>query len=126
MIFPFINVYGAYSGTISGFCFAVWIYIGSLFHSTSPEFTKPLHLSVEFCFEPTDPMFLMNNRTVFEAVEIQEKPAIAHLYELSYMYLGTSGFIMTIFVGSIVSLATKTWCFKLKLGAARDLSLAEL
>ena len=112
MIFPFINVYGAYSGTISGFCVAVWVYIGSQFYSTPPEFTKPLHLSVESCFEPnypipSDPFFPFMNNTVSETLKMDEKPAIAHLYELSYMYLGTLGFFITIVVGSIVSLATR-------------------
>ena len=97
---PWANRWGAHGGFLLGLSFSCWIYIGSKTYPPPKHFTKLLETEVVGCL----------NSTFEEWCPIEEEepdvPTVANLYWISYMLLGTAGFVVTIITGSLISFLT--------------------
>ena len=95
---PWANRWGAHAGFLTGLGSSVWIYIGSKTYPPPVEFTKRLPTEIISC----------QNLTLGqpEDILVNDPPPIANLYWISYMYLGTFGFIVCMSMGSLVSIIT--------------------
>ena len=72
------------------------------------QFTKKLNIESVGCFGVNESNWCAPTEDNFDDV-----PGIYNLYWLSYMYLGTAGFIVAFLVGSVISLFTgKKFRFK--------------
>ncbi|XP_033644852.1 sodium-coupled monocarboxylate transporter 1-like [Asterias rubens] len=105
MFFPCSNSKGALVGLISGLAFAFWVGLGAIF--IYPPVSNSLHLNISGCnLTTTSQVTLMiSNMTEMPAI-IQERPAIAGLYSLSYTWYTFVYCFVTVIVGLIVSLIT--------------------
>ena len=99
---PYANRWGAHFGFLLGLCFSGWLYIGSNMYPPPQKFTKKLETELIGCYDYV-------NRTEewcpAEMIE-EDVPGIANLYWISYMYLGTAGFLVSFISGSLISLIT--------------------
>lgn len=95
---PWANRWGAHAGFLTGLGSSVWIYVGSKTYPPPVEFTKRLPTEVIGCQN-----FTLGQP---EDILVNDPPVIANLYWISYMYLGTFGFIVCITVGSLISILT--------------------
>ncbi|KAJ6656399.1 hypothetical protein lerEdw1_003902 [Lerista edwardsae] len=96
------NAKGALSGLIGGLIITIWLGVGSLMYPPPPHRTMPLHLSTAGCHEfnwtvPT---------TVAKPPTAPRPPISENWYGLSYLYLSVVGTIVTVIVGTVVSLST--------------------
>lgn len=119
---PWANYLGAHIGFLSGLGVSTWIYIGSKEYPAPARFTKFLPTESIGCLnQNTFPAFNRSSYDInpewcvpeYDPTYEEEAPEIANLYWISYMYMGTIGFITTFVVGSIVSLLTNR-CIKHK------------
>ena len=97
---PWANRWGAHFGFLAGLGSSVWIYVGSKTYPPPNQFTKRLPTELIGC----------ENLTIHhpDVIIPTDPPGIVNLYWISYMYLGTFGFIICIVVGSLVSIFTGT------------------
>ncbi|XP_038057834.1 sodium-coupled monocarboxylate transporter 1-like [Patiria miniata] len=112
MFFPWANSKGAFTGLIVGLAMAFWVGIGAQIYP--PDVYKP-PLLVDGCFSPnvsttstydatgfTD----MAHLTTLLPTEEPAKPRIAALYTLSYSWYSCTFWLITVFVGLLVSFMT--------------------
>lgn len=112
MIFPWANVWGAYSGLATSLVMMFWIGIGA--YITKPDLGKA-PISMEGC--PNFTTFTnisqavstatttMFNSTVDLVPAVEENP-VSKLYTLSYVWYSFTAMLIVIFVGMIVSYIT--------------------
>ena len=119
---PWANYLGAHIGFLSGLGVSTWIYVGSKAYPPPARFTKFLPTESIGC--QSGDIFQAFNRSSDDfnpewcapedsTTNEEDVPGIANLYWMSYMYMGTIGFIVTFVVGSIVSAFTNG-CIKHK------------
>lgn len=102
-LFPFNNIYGLFSGAISGFTIGCWLSLGSFV--TKPSYPK-LPVSTLSC-SSMDPFLF---RSSLEATNLS---GFNRIYSVSYMWLSPIGVFFTIVIGLLVSLVTNK-IFKIK------------
>ena len=134
VFYPWSNRWGAFIGNLLGIAMSVWIYVGSKFYparaekigklehwtyscnltddiSTTLLSTSTMIPNVNFTTIPdlTVTMVPAVNVTMPTPLPLaaEERPAIADFYELSYMFVGTAGFLVTLISGLIISGLTK-------------------
>ena len=112
---PWANYLGAHIGFLSGLGVSTWIYIGSKAYPAPERFTKRLPTESIGC--QTQDMFSAFSRSsddinsdwcapIYDPTDEENAPGIANLYWMSYMYMGTIGFMTTFVVGSVISFLT--------------------
>ena len=103
---PYANRWGAHLGFVLGVCFSTWIYVGSNIYPVPDRFSKRLETELIGCSD------FINKTEQWCPADIKQEdddvPAIANLYWISYMFLGTAGFVVTLVTGSIISVLTGT------------------
>nr|XP_002119750.3 sodium-coupled monocarboxylate transporter 1-like [Ciona intestinalis]XP_026695018.1 sodium-coupled monocarboxylate transporter 1-like [Ciona intestinalis]XP_026695019.1 sodium-coupled monocarboxylate transporter 1-like [Ciona intestinalis] len=116
MLMPFTNKWGALSGIIAGFASTVWIFIGSVIYPIPSEFFRILPRTTEGCpavgstlnqtyFTSTASLEATTSDILLQTT-YDDRPPIADLYAMSYIYIPLFGFVNVILVGSIVSALT--------------------
>ncbi|XP_041109855.1 sodium-coupled monocarboxylate transporter 1-like [Polyodon spathula] len=114
ILFPLANPTGGLAGLVCGFAVSLWVGIGSQVYPALPESTRPLHLSIAGC-NLSNPAVDSNWMAVTEITpmtatllnEAVDRPYLAdHWYSLSYLYFSTTGTLVVLAVGLIVSLLT--------------------
>ncbi|CAK8683876.1 unnamed protein product [Clavelina lepadiformis] len=128
IFFPWANTVGAFAGLLSGPSVAFWVFIGSVMQSPS---SKVIHSmpprSIEMCpIIPGSPHLNVSTSSLEEHSYVYStsvvttwsaynmaalSPTTSHgtfdyLYSISYMYLGVLGFLVSLFVGLLVSFIT--------------------
>lgn len=111
---PLANSKGALSGLVSGLVFALWVGIGAQIYPPLPDMSRPLPLSTDTCnftmahgFNWTSSSLLIQNSTAVAPVHKDDnRPVLADLYSLSYLYFSPLGTIVAMGVGLIVSILT--------------------
>ena len=111
---PWANYIGAHVGFLCGLGLSTWIYVGSKSYPPPSRFTKFLpteSIGCQLNASATTTPFDFNDwcPSVDDPSYENDAPGIANLYWISYMYMGTIGFIVTIVVASIVSVITNRW-----------------
>lgn len=98
----------------------VWVFCGKLVYPVPSQFTKPLPTNTEGCSAGFYPMNattsdLLYNSSVSQtnftlatstSTMIEQRPPVADLYAISYIYLTAFGFCIGMVVGLVVSLLT--------------------
>ncbi|KAK3583609.1 hypothetical protein CHS0354_039431 [Potamilus streckersoni] len=132
-IFPQANWIGALSGGIISLAITIWIAVGSvLYGKTAPlspppstsgcmsgftsnvsdilsNFTTGEHITTMDYFYTSSPTTFLETHSSSDVTAISTLEAVdTHLgiYDVSYLWLGMIGFVLSIFFGLIVSLAT--------------------
>ncbi|XP_066490586.1 sodium-coupled monocarboxylate transporter 1-like [Tiliqua scincoides] len=102
VLLPSANAKGAFSGLICGIIIILWIGIGSQMYPIPPQRAMPLHLSTAGChaFNWTVPT------TIAKPPTAPRPPIYENLYSISYLYLSPFGTLVTLMVGTVVSLST--------------------
>jgi sodium-coupled monocarboxylate transporter 8/12 len=100
---PYANRWGAHIGFMAGLATSACIYIGAKSYDLPLKFSNLLPTEVIGCESHAN-----HTENWCPAVEDPDLdyPAATNLYFLSYMYLGTVGFIVCILVGTVVSFMT--------------------
>lgn len=120
LLTPFANSIGAFFGLIIGLCMSTWVYVGSRIYPAGNEYVRKLPFNYSSCAstcyweEPLNASLLTTAVTPTMLPEattstIEERPAVAELYSMSYLYLSTFGMLGTIVSGVIISLSTCGW-----------------
>ncbi|XP_052769254.1 sodium-coupled monocarboxylate transporter 1-like isoform X2 [Mya arenaria] len=109
--FPQANWIGAFAGGIIGIVVNMWVAIGSVLYGNKAP--KSLPVSIEGCiaqnltsfatFNLTNTESTVTNFTTTESVQQSMHLAI---YDLSYMYFGLLGFLVTFIFGLFISLCS--------------------
>ena len=119
-LFKCTNSKGAISGTIVGYAFGFWISLATYFNkplyqklSLSTEFCAYNNLSSIYIYENyyKEKMILQNrlNGSYFDrSNRASNLQGLDIIYSFSYMWYSAFGLFLTIFVGLVVSLVTKT------------------
>ena len=116
---------GALSGMASAAFATVWVFVGRMAYPVPPHFTNRLPLSTSECdsWPVNNQTTLTSNYSSYEitidvsttshvtmlattASTVAERPPVADLYAISYIYLTAFGFCFGMVVGIVVSLAT--------------------
>ncbi|XP_033645281.1 sodium-coupled monocarboxylate transporter 1-like [Asterias rubens] len=100
LFFPWSNSKGAATGLICGLSFAFWVGIGAIIYP--PYAYKPPLITSGCNFTLTTSSPLMTTEVPTE----QEIPSIANLYTLSYSWYACVYWLVTVFVGLLVSFLT--------------------
>ena len=100
---PWSEAIGVFVGYAVGNAIAIWCYIGSTQYPQLPKFTKALPTEISGCIGD----FTCNATTVGEPwcptpLEDDRSP-LAEFYSISFLYVGTIGLVVTVFVGCFVS-----------------------
>ncbi|KAL4239009.1 hypothetical protein ACF0H5_003713 [Mactra antiquata] len=114
-IFPQANWIGAMSGGIVGIVINLWIAVGSLVYGKKAPLseriptsgcTVPSELNLNFTTSTSSPgvMYTVTNAT--QNVVLDSPEGHIPLYDISYIYLGLIGLIVSMLIGLIVSLIT--------------------
>lgn len=100
-LFPFVNIYGLFSGAISGFAICFWLALGQFI--TKPKYPK-LEFSISGCssLNATTSILLTPRGEIYSA-------GFNKVYSISYMWLSTIGVCTVMIVGLLVSVVTN--CF---------------
>jgi len=121
---PWVGPATAVVSYLAGIGMAVWVFVGSKIYPPRPEFSKQMHLDVSFRLIFNENNFKVSgcNLTNYEPCELDaltgeypdvpwcdapvdpDRPGIASLYEVSYMWLGAIGFFTTVLIGCLLSL----------------------
>uniref|UniRef100_H2YWR6 Sodium-coupled monocarboxylate transporter 1 n=1 Tax=Ciona savignyi TaxID=51511 RepID=H2YWR6_CIOSA len=108
VLFPFVNSIGALSGLVVGIGMNVWVFVGSKYYPPPPHFANELPRSCPISSNvtsnytdvvTTSAAQYMNNTT-------PQRPPVASVWSMSYMYYSAFGFCFVIIVGLIISLIT--------------------
>ncbi|CAG2112328.1 unnamed protein product [Medioppia subpectinata] len=92
---PFANTFGVLCGLFAGEIFGVWVLIGSLVYSKQQP---TLPTSIADC-----PIELIGNRTFITSAPIQSQGLLS-LYHIAYLLVPVMGFVISLSVGTILSL----------------------
>ncbi|XP_057614045.1 sodium-coupled monocarboxylate transporter 1 [Chionomys nivalis] len=112
ILVPFANSIGAFTGLLAGFAVSLWVGIGAQLYPPLPERTLPLSLEVHGCnithngsdWIPTTEMPF--STSAFQIHNVERTPLMDNWYSLSYLYFSTTGTLVTLLVGMLVSLPT--------------------
>jgi len=120
---PWVGPATAVVSYLAGIGMAVWVFVGSKIYPPRPEFSKQMHLEVSGCnltnYEPCELDALTGEYPDVpwcDAPVDQDRPGIASLYEVSYMWLGAIGFFTTVLIGCVLSLIPRLRPKRLKEG----------
>nr|XP_039271187.1 sodium-coupled monocarboxylate transporter 1-like [Styela clava] len=127
-VFPLANSWGASIGFISGVSFSSWIYAGSRHYPPQLKYWKPKYRSTSECVSENDvestfisminTTMKMTNTSPFLSETVSNtaiasiqpydapRPALANLYDVSYLYYAPIGLAVTLVVGLFVSALT--------------------
>ncbi|RWS22486.1 sodium-coupled monocarboxylate transporter 1-like protein 2, partial [Leptotrombidium deliense] len=101
LFFKFVNIKGALCGFIAGIALTTTIAMGSIIHK-KPNIHLPLR--TDLCPD--------QNHTIFHDDYVlpheYEPQGLNKLFHINYYYVSTSGFIVSVIVGILVSLITRT------------------
>ncbi|XP_072511805.1 sodium-coupled monocarboxylate transporter 1-like isoform X1 [Notamacropus eugenii] len=115
ILVPFANSAGAFVGLTTGFVISLWVGIGAQLYPPLPERTLPLTLVTDGCnitnldsqrnwtITTTEMPF---STSAFQIHNVERTPLMDNWYSLSYLYFSTTGTLVTLLVGIIVSLLT--------------------
>lgn len=105
MMFPTVGRKGALCGGFASLWIMSWIVIGMEWHIINKTLRYPhLPVSTENCPESFNQTFI---NTTPSTLDEQDEPMI--LFQISVMYLGLVGTLITVVVGLIVSISTGEW-----------------
>ena len=117
---PWANTFGVWVGVICGHMVALWVYFCQKMYPVNPKFTKAFSTKVigcegNFeCYENSDHRWCQSEGDL-------DYESIPDIFALSYLYLGTIGFLTTIFIGSgTVSRSTLKSSFRRKIRISSD------
>jgi len=96
---PYANRWGAHFGFLAGFMASAWLYIGAKAHPTPSQYTKKLNIETVGCLS-------VNSSQWCDADSEVDLDVDHSVYWLSYMLLGTVGFVTCFVTGSLVSVLT--------------------
>ncbi|CAG5102523.1 Oidioi.mRNA.OKI2018_I69.chr1.g340.t1.cds [Oikopleura dioica] len=103
---PWAEEIGTIVGFLSGLGIAVWTYIGSTIYKTDPQWARITPQTISQCEGyPSDFPCTSNSSDPWCDSDFDDSdyPAVAQLYAISYLYLGTLGLVTNLVVGSLVS-----------------------
>ncbi|XP_075810290.1 sodium-coupled monocarboxylate transporter 1 [Microtus pennsylvanicus] len=112
ILVPFANSIGAFTGLLAGFAISLWVGIGAQLYPPLPERTLPLSLEVHGCnithngsdwISTTEMPF---STSAFQIHNVERTPLMDNWYSLSYLYFSTTGTLVTLLVGMLISLPT--------------------
>ncbi|XP_041526607.1 sodium-coupled monocarboxylate transporter 1 [Microtus oregoni] len=112
ILVPFANSIGAFAGLLAGFAISLWVGIGAQLYPPLPERTLPLSLEVHGCnithngsdwISTTEMPF---STSAFQIHNVERTPLMDNWYSLSYLYFSTTGTLVTLLVGMLISLPT--------------------
>jgi len=101
---PYANRWGAHVGFLTGLAASAWLYIGAKDsdYPVPSRFTKKLNIETVGCLSVNSSQWCDAD----SEVDLEDTPAIHNMYWLSYMLLGTVGFVTCFVTGSLVSVLT--------------------
>ncbi|XP_036597907.1 sodium-coupled monocarboxylate transporter 1-like [Trichosurus vulpecula] len=108
---PYANSKGSFVGLMFGFCFSIWIGVGTYIYPPPPSRTLPLPLSTANCTQsrsmPLNLTSLAGYSVLIPWKSTAERSFLMNtVYSLSYLYLSCLGTMVTVIMGTIVSLLT--------------------
>ncbi|XP_075408830.1 sodium-coupled monocarboxylate transporter 1 [Tenrec ecaudatus] len=112
ILVPVANSIGALVGLMAGFAISLWVGIGAQLYPPLPERTLPLSLETYGCNITHNATELLTttempfSTSAFQVHNPVRTPLMDNWYSLSYLYFSTLGTLVTIFVGTIISLIT--------------------
>ncbi|XP_006871165.1 PREDICTED: sodium-coupled monocarboxylate transporter 1 [Chrysochloris asiatica] len=112
ILIPFANSVGALVGLMAGFAISLWVGIGAQLYPPLPERTLPLSLETYGCNSTYNVTKLVAttempfSTSAFQMHDVVRTPLMDNWYSLSYLYFSTLGTLITVFVGTIISLMT--------------------
>ncbi|XP_004700416.1 sodium-coupled monocarboxylate transporter 1 [Echinops telfairi] len=112
ILVPVANSVGALVGLMAGFAISLWVGIGAQLYPPLPERTLPLSLETYGCnitHNATDLLTTTEmpfSTSAFQVHNPVRTPLMDNWYSLSYLYFSTLGTLVTILVGTIISLIT--------------------
>uniref|UniRef100_H2YAS1 Sodium-coupled monocarboxylate transporter 1 n=1 Tax=Ciona savignyi TaxID=51511 RepID=H2YAS1_CIOSA len=107
LFFPWCNGIGALAGQLVGTTFCLWIGLGGLIYGRDPKYLRKLPTQTDGCLSPTtlnSSLVDIHSNTTW--IYDTKETTYSDLYSISFMYFSMIGFIITIFIGLLVSFAT--------------------